>query len=174
MNKNIKSITVLFSICLVVSLLLAVINFITAPIIEETKLKAETASLSEVLPEAEKFEKLELNDSVPETVNAIYKDKNGAGYAVTLATLTQYSSSDMLISVGIGSDGTIKGIMLTAYTESKDIGADYPDKFVGKDSSLQGIDTVAGVTYSSRAFIDAVKDAFTGINAVGEQVKEAK
>ncbi len=80
----------------------------------------------------------------------------------------------MLISVGIGTDGVIKGIVITAYTESKDIGADYPQKFVGKDSSLEGIDTVAGVTYSSRAFIDAIKDAFNGLTAVGAEIKEAK
>ena len=172
MNKYFKSITVLFSICLVVSLLLALINYITAPVIEQTKLKAETASLTEVLPDATEFEKIELNDSVPETVNAIYKDKNGAGYAITLATITQYSSSDMLISVGIDNDGIIKGVALTAYTESKDIGADYPGKFVGKDSSLEGIDIVAGVTYSSTAFKDAIKDAFTGLEAVKD--KEAK
>ncbi len=73
MNKYIKSITVLFSICLVVSLLLALINFITAPVIEQSKLKAETASLSEVLPQATEFEKLELNETVPETVKPIYK-----------------------------------------------------------------------------------------------------
>ena len=169
MNKYFKSITVLFSICLVVSLLLALINFITTPIIEETKLKAETKSLVEVLPEAGDFEKVELTDNVPETVNAIYKDTKGTGYAITLATSSQYSSSDMLISVGIGSDGVIKGIKITAYTESKDIGDDYPQSFVGKDSSLSGIDIVAGVTYSSNAFKDAIKDAFTGLDAVGIQ-----
>ena len=167
MNKYFKSITVLFSICLVVSLLLALINFITTPIIEETKLKAETKSLVEVLPNSGDFEKLELSDNVPETVNAVYKDKNGAGYAVTLATSSQYSSSDMLISVGIGADGIIKGVKITAYTESKDIGKDYPQSFVGKDSSLTGIDIVAGVTYSSNAFKDAIKDAFLGLDALG-------
>ncbi len=167
MNKYFKSITVLFSICLVVSLLLALINFITTPIIEETKLKAETKSLVEVLPNSGDFEKLELSDNVPETVNAVYKDKNGTGYAVTLATSSQYSSSDMLISVGIGADGIIKGVKITAYTESKDIGKDYPQSFVGKDSSLTGIDIVAGVTYSSNAFKDAIKDAFLGLDALG-------
>ncbi len=169
MNKYLKSITVLFSICLVVSLLLALINFITAPIIEQTKLKAETQSLVEVLPEAEEFEKLELKSGVPETVNAIYKDTAGNGYAITLATSSQYSSSDMLISVGIGSDGIIKGIVITAYSESKEIGSDYPQKFVGKDSSLTGVDIVAGVTYSSQAFIGAIKDAFSGLSALGVQ-----
>lgn len=173
-NPYTKSIVVLFSICLVVAVLLALINSVTAPMIEESKLKAETQSLTEVLPNAKEFEKIELSDQVPDTVTGIYRDIESGDYAVTLATSTNYSNTDMLISVGIGADGVIKGIKLMAYSESKDFGSDYPQRFVGKDSALEGIDTVAGVTYSSGAFINAVKDAFTGLSTVGAQVKEAE
>lgn len=167
MNKYLKSISVLFSICLVVALLLALTNYITAPIIEDAKLAAETKSLVEVLPEAEKFEKIEISATVPETVTAIYKDVSGKGYAIALATSSQYSSSDMLISLGIGSDGVIKGVKITSYSDSKPLGEDYPKSFVGKDASLTGVDIVAGVTYSSNAFKGAISDAFTALNALG-------
>lgn len=173
-NIYVKSVTVLFTICLTVAVLLALVNSFTAPVITEAQKKAETASLAEVLPEATDFEKLSLADGTPETVSGIYKDKGGSGYAVLLATSSQYSNGDMLISVGIDSDGTIKGIKLMAYTESKDFGADYPDSFIGKDSALSGVDTVAGVTYSSSAFINAVRDAFTGLSALGVDFKEAE
>ncbi|MBR3594471.1 MAG: FMN-binding protein [Clostridia bacterium] len=173
MNKYVKSVTVLFSICLVIALLLAAVNFITAPIIEEAKKKAETESLSTVLEGAEDFEKYDLTDGVPETVTAIYKETSGLGYAITLSTKSQYSEDNMLITVGIGADRIIKGIKITNYTESKALPESYTQSYVGKDSNLENIDTYAGVTYSSRAYKDAISDAFAGLDTVLEGEKEA-
>ncbi len=174
MNKYLKSITVLFSICLIVSLVLAAINFITAPIIEESKRKAEFESLYVVLPNAEDFEELSLSDNNPETVTAIYKDTAGGGYAITLATRSQYSEDDMLITVGIGTDRVIKNIKITSYSESRDLPQSYITSFVGKDSVTgENADTYSGATYSSKAFLGALDDAFSALDSVLEQ-KEAK
>ncbi len=163
MNDSIKSAIVLTAICLVVTLLLGVLNYITAPIIAEANKAATLASFYKVLPEAEDFEEVEMPAGAPETVQSIYKDTAGTGYAISLATSSQYSSSDMLITVGIGADGIIKNVVLTSYTESKDFGADYPSTYIGQDSSLSGVDIVAGVTYSSTAFKNAVQDAYTAL-----------
>ena len=83
----------------------------------------------------------------------------------------------MAITVGFGADSKISGILLTNYQESKDFGADYPATYVGQDSALGGVDTVAGVTYSSKAFKDAITDAFntlinSGLLAAGEKSEE--
>lgn len=174
MNKYAKSITVLFSICLVISVLLALVNFITAPVIEESKKKAIRESLITVLPDAGDFEELELTAEVPETVTAIYEDTAGTGYAITLSTRSQYSEDNMLITVGISVDRVIKNIKITNYTESKELPASYPASYIGKDSKLENVDLYSGVTYSSRAFKEAILDAFAGLDAVLETEKEAE
>ena len=78
---------------------------------------------------------------------------------VFVKTKTSYThGEDMAITVGINKEGKVVGVKLTSYTESKDIGPDYPNRFVGLDASNVGeVDAVAGVTYSSNAFKNAVK-----------------
>ncbi len=164
MNKNIKSIIVLSSICLVVTALLAAVNHITASVIEKNALLKAQESLRVVLPDSEEFEELSL-EGVPETVTGIFEEVNGKGYAVTLETVSSYSQNPMTFTLGITTDGKIAGVEVTNYSETKDFG-DYPQTFVGKDAFLEGVDITAGVTYSSEAFKGAVTDAFTAIEEV--------
>ena len=153
MKDSLKSIVVLTVICLVVSAVLAGINQVTAPIIAENQSSKANESLYAVLPDAENFEELALPEGSPETVTGVYRDTAGSGYAITLETSSQYSSSNMLITMGVGADGKIVNIALTNYAESKDFGTEtYPQTYIGADSALSGIDTVAGVTYSSTSF----------------------
>ena len=167
MKLNVKSVVVLTSICVVVSALLSVTNFFTAPVIEENKAAAASASLTVVMPDAEGFEEIELPADAPATVLNLYKETSGLGYVALLATTSQYSSGDMGITVAIGADGTITGITLTSYYESKDFGSEYPQTYLGADSALNGVDTFAGVTYSSNALKSAVTDAFHVLIASG-------
>lgn len=174
MNDSVKSTIVLVVICLVVTLALSAVNYVTAPIIKENNNKAVQASLIEALPGADGFETVEPAADAPETVKGIYKENNGIGYVVTLETTSQYSEAPMGISVGIGTDGIIKNIVLTNYSETKDFGADYPATYIGQDSALSGADLVAGVTYSSTAFRDAVADAYTALFAVADVAEGEK
>ncbi len=162
-KSHIKSVVVLFSVCFFVALVLTAVNVVTEPIILDSKLQAETASLKNVLPDSDGFDKVDTLEGTPETVSGIYKDRNGTGYAVTLSTASQYSKENMQISVGVGRDGIIKGVEITVYTESKDFGKDFPKSFIGKGKDLTGIETVSGVTYSSKAFIGAIGDAFKAL-----------
>lgn len=164
MNKNIKSIIVLSSICFVVTALLAAVNHITTPVIEKNALLKAQESLRVVLPDSEEFEELSL-EGMPETVTGIFEEINGKGYAVTLETVSSYSQNPMTFTLGITADGKIAGVEVTNYSETKDFG-DYPQTFVGKDASLEGVDITAGVTYSSEAFKGAVRDSFTAIEEV--------
>ena len=161
-KNNIKPVLVLTVICLVVAVLLSVVNMFTAPEIKRKEEIAIQESLSKVLPENSGFEEVKPEGELPGTVNSVWRDKGGAGFVVTLKTKTNYTKAeDMAISVGISSEGKITGVVLTAYSESKDFGSDYPGKFVGLDTSgADGIDAVAGVTYSSNAFKAAIADAF--------------
>lgn len=168
MNDSVKSTIVLTAICLVVTALLAAVNHVTAPLIEQAAASAAQESLKQVLPEAQSFEQLEKSADAPESVLEIYKDTAGAGYAITLSTTSQYSEAPMRITVGIGADGKITNAVLTNYSETKDFGADYPSTYIGQDSALSGVDLVAGVTYSSTAFKNAISDAYTALFAVAD------
>jgi electron transport complex protein RnfG len=167
MKLNIKSVVVLTVICIVVSALLSVTNYYTAPVIEENKEAASQASLLEVMPDAAGFEEIALDADAPSTVQHLYKETSGLGYVVTLATTSQYSSGDMGITVAISTEGIITGITLTSYYESKDFGSEYPQTYVGEDSALGGIDMYAGVTYSSTALKNAIMDAFSVLTSSG-------
>ena len=71
----------------------------------------------------------------------------------------------MTAVIGISEDGKITGIEIDNYSESKNF-ENYPETFVGKDSSLEGVDLYGGVTYSSKAFKEAVSEAFTAAEEV--------
>ena len=166
-KKNIMPVAVLTVICIVVAILLAVVNYFAAPEIKKNADRKVNESLYAVLDEADGFYEVKLDDytSKPATVKSAYKDKGGNGYVIVLETSTSYTSgAKMSVTVGIGTDGVIKGAKITQYSETKDFGKEtYPKTFVGLTSD--DIDTsnsellVSGVTYSSKAFKAAVKDA---------------
>ncbi len=162
-KENITPITVLTSICITVAILLALVNMITAPVIDANTERAEQESLIEVMPGADAFDEVKV-DGAPETVSAVYKERSGLGHVVLVKISTDYTQGiPMSITVGIGTDGKITGIKLTAYSESKDFGK-YPESFIGLDAEgAADVDTVTGVTYSSRAFKTAVADAFKAV-----------
>ena len=178
MKENIKSVVVLTVICLVVAVLLAYTNSITEPIIAANKAAKASGSLLEVMPEATGFENItDTLGELPATVKEVHKETSGFGHVMILGTTTQFSSDEMGITVAIGADGKISNILLTGYYESKDFGADYPATYIGQDSAMGGVDTVAGTTFSSTAFRDAVADAFSvlvnnNLVAAGEKSEE--
>ena len=160
-KQAIMPVAVLTIICVVVAALLGAVNLLTRDRIELNALKKEQQSLIEVMPGASTFEEIAKPTDASATVKSIYREVGGKGYVfIMVAPKTDYSSGDMTISVGI-SDGTIVGAKLTSYNESKDIGkTSYPKKFVGKtEAEVDSVEITSGVTYSSKAFKSAIKDA---------------
>ena len=80
MRANVKSVLTLFAICAVVALMLAVTNFITAPVIAENEEKAFQQSMLEVLPDGERFEKVDVSGlDLPSSITEVYTEAGG-GY----------------------------------------------------------------------------------------------
>ena len=161
-NDFVKPILVLMLICLVISAALAFTNEKTAPLIlQAEKAKAEAAQ-KEVLPKADSFTLMKLS-GLPSSVTAVYKADNGAGFVLML-TAKGYGGPMKLIC-GIDADGQITACRTLSQTETQGLGTKttepgFRDQFVGKDSSLSGVEAISGATISSRAYIGAIKDAF--------------
>lgn len=161
-----KIAALLAALVVVLSAMLIGINVVTGPIIESNGASAAFAPLFAVMPDAENFEEVTATLSdVPASVIAVYKETSGKGYVVRAKASSQYSKDPMEMTFGVGADGKICGMQLDVYTESKDFGAAFPGTFVGQDSTLAGVQVVAGCTYSSVAFKDAVAEGFAALIA---------
>ena len=159
------------------------LNTVTAPLIAANDSSAALAPLYELMPEAGDFELLYSADEpsasaltgVPETVRSIYAESSGMGYALRLSTTEGYTGEPMELSMAVDSQGKVIDTRVNVYPDSKDFDQTaYPASFVGKDSALADVGLVAGVTYSSAAFKNAVSDGFSALinNAlVGAGVK---
>ncbi|MBQ7912038.1 MAG: FMN-binding protein [Clostridia bacterium] len=158
MKKSVTSTLVLFAICAVMAILLALTNSITAPIIKQNQEAAANEALLEVMPNGEGFEKMDLSAyELPATVTEVYKEKNG-GYVVTLTT-TGYGSG-FVIMCGVSADGTVTGTVCLASTETLGHEKTFGANFIGKDAAgVDATDTVSGATKTTQAYKNAVKDA---------------
>lgn len=178
-----KSVLALVAIVLVTVLLLTGLNFITAPLIAENGSAAAFAPLYAVMPDAAGFDQLyDAADpgssalaNIPASVQSIYGETGGMGYVLRLSTSEGYTKQPIEFTLAIDAEGKISGVELTAYPETKDMGKEtYPQTYLGQDSTLANVSLVAGVTYSSSAFKNAVADSFAaliGNGLIGAGVK---
>ncbi|MBQ9132418.1 MAG: FMN-binding protein [Clostridia bacterium] len=170
MKKSIKSILVLVCICATVSVLLALTNAITAPIIERNEQQNANAALLEVLPDGKGFALVDLSSyTLPSTVSEVYRAENG-GYVIKLTT-TGYASG-MVIMCGISADGKVVGSKLVASAETPSIGGVAAEGFasavIGKDlTNVDAVDTVTGATRTTAAYRGAIKDALNTVIILG-------
>ncbi len=172
MSNNQKDTLILLGTLIISILFLSLLNLLTGPFIERNKNRAELEPLFEVMSDASGFEKLEL-DNLPSTVTEVYKETSGLGYVLKCSTNKGFTGKDITLRVGISSEGKIVGIALDDYPETKDFGDEYPSTYIGADSTLESVEIVGGVTYSSTAFKNAVSDAFTALDS-NDLVKAAE
>ena len=180
-NDSLKSIIVLVSICIVIGAAMAGINMLTAERIAAVQAEKEARAIETVLPENDGFEKLEDLSDLPDSVVAVYRDKDGEGIAMLLKAKGYDSSNPISIAVGFNNDGAItKCYVISCTGETSGIGTKvkgegFLSSFDGK-SDMNGIDTISGATISSSAFLEAVEDAFgviatINVNTSGEVEK---
>ena len=165
---------VLFSICLVCSLLLGCVNFITAPKIAAAQAAKAAAAMAAVLP-ADSYEKVEYTGS---DANVVSVNKAGdAGYVVEVTCPGSFSGT-LTAMVGVGSDGNITGVEITKTSETSGLGANagkdyFKSQFVGgpgpfsvtKDGGT--INALTGATISSRAVSNGVNSAVEAVKSLG-------
>ena len=168
MQDFLKPVIVLFCICLVVGALLAVVNSVTAPIVEENaRIKAEETRQA-VLEGATSFTEVEA-DLEALGVQSIYVEDSGLGYVIT-AGYKGYGG-DVVVTVGLNNDGEVVGMSVDTSTETSGIGTkaskpEYVENFIGATGNVDGIDTITSATYSSKAVkngVNAVLNAYAEI-----------
>jgi electron transport complex protein RnfG len=155
-------------ICLIISAALAFTNSFTEPVIAKAAAERAEAARSEVIPGAAGFELMQV-DGLPATVKEVYRTTNNVGY-VFMITASGYGG-DIKLICGIDTDGKLIMTKTLAQAETKGMGSKitedaFAGQFPGKDSTLEGVDAIAGATISSKAYIGAVKDAFTAFERV--------
>lgn len=173
-NEIIKPVLVLVCICLVVTALLAYINSVTSPIIAKAEQEKTEQAMSEVLADADGFEKLEF-ENLPERVTEVYSATNGSGYVFMLTT--KGYGGDMKLICGMKSDGTIEQCKTLSHAETSGLGSKtaedpYRNQYSGKNAdTLSEVDAITGATISSTAYKNAIEDAFKAYDMVKEAGK---
>ncbi|MCH3971853.1 MAG: RnfABCDGE type electron transport complex subunit G [Oscillospiraceae bacterium] len=174
-----KPIIVLFLICLIVTLALALTNQITKSKIVEINKANETASQQQVLPAASAFATKTANGK---TFVVGTKDGKTVGYVFTTTT-TSYGG-DIKVMTGISSDGKVTGVNLLKTSDTPGLGLNAKkDSFraqykqsIPKSGSFTVVKNgkagdgqvaaLTGATITSKAVTTAVNDAVSTYNAV--------
>ncbi len=173
MKKHLNSVLTLFIIVAIVSVALATVNEITAPIIEQQQSAAANEALLVVMPNGGTFEKVDISsyEGLPEGINEVYTASNG-GYVIQI-TFAGFNPGNVAM-IGIDAEGKVTGTKVITNVESSGYGADrLPEldangHFNGADiNTIDGVDTVAGCTVSSKAYRSAIKDALAAATILG-------
>ena len=166
MKKSLKSILALTCICAVMALLLALTNYITAPIIADRQNAAANDALLVVMPDGKSFELVDLSAyTLPATVVEAYKEASG-GYVFKLVTAGY--GSDFTIMCGVLADGSVSGAVCLSSNETLGHEKTYGEKLVGTTlDTVDGVDTISGATKTTEAYRNAIKDALNSVVILG-------
>lgn len=171
MKTNIKNLCVFVCICTAITLLLAVTNAFTAPIIRQNQNAAANQSLLEVMPDGAGFETMDISGyTLPGTVSAVYRETSGAGHVIQLVTAGY--GTDMIIMCGVSADGVVTGAVCLSSNETLGKEKTYGENFAGQDAAgVEAVDVIGGATKTTAAYKNAIKDALnTAIILAGGSV----
>lgn len=190
MNKIIKNTLILTLITVVAGCLLGLVYEITKEPIAVAQENSKQEAYRVVLADADSFETDESFDAevaadtlteagyteeeITEVAAALDESGEVIGYVITATTHEGYGG-DIEVSVGISSDGTVKGIEMLSISETAGLGmkadeAEFKDQF--KDKQVEAfsytktgeegddkIDALSGATITTNAVTNAVNSA---------------
>ncbi len=164
--KYFKSVIALTAICAVISILLAITNLITAPIIEENASAAANEALLVVYPDGGDFTQVDISTfELPATVTDAYSASNG-GYVIKL--LTSGYGANMVLMCGIDGAGTVTGATCLSSSETLGYEKTYGDSVTGKTvADIDAVETISGATMTTSGYKNAVKDALNATIILG-------
>ncbi len=203
MNNIVKNTLILTAITVVSGLLLGVVYGITKEPIAQAQENTKQEAYRTVLSDASEFETVEFdadaaasllseNGYTSDVITEIAEgtDASGAtvGYVISVQSSEAYDGS-LSLSVGIASNGTVKGIEMLEISETAGLGmkadeSEFKDQF--KDKNVQKftytktgedgddkIDAISGATITTNAVTNAVDSALVYFqNELGGGVNE--
>ena len=171
MKEIVRYGTTLGLICLLAGGLLAVVNSLAQPRILAQAKEEEQRTLSEVLPQADRFEAVKAADKEEAIYYKAYDKDNkliglafkaeGKGYSSTVETMA-----------GMNLDGEISTIKILSQNETPGLGSrvtenSFTGQFKNKNiPDLSKVEAITGATISSKAVIDLVKEKAEEIKAL--------
>jgi len=173
MKQYLKPVISLTLICLTVGLLLSVVNILTKEKIDENLAGAEKIAVTGVFGDNIDYSELE---NAPDSVGKVYKVTSGGellGYCVTVSPSGFGGNIDMV--VGVGTDGKIIGVAITALSETPGLGSRVNDDVYlsgykglsGKIVLGQGVEAISGATISSKSVLSGVNTALEAVASMG-------
>ena len=164
--KYIKSVIALTAICAAISVLLALTNSITAPIIEKNASAAANEALLVVYPDGGDFTQVDISAyELPATVTEAFSASNG-GYVIKL--LTSGYGANMVLMCGIDGAGTVTGATCLSSSETLGYEKTYGDSVKGKTvADIDAVETISGATMTTSGYKNAVKDALNATIILG-------
>ena len=203
MNNIVKNTLILTAITVVSGLLLGVVYDITKEPIAQAQENTKQEAYRTVLSDASEFESVEFDadaaasllsengyasDVITEIAEGTDASGETVGYVISVQSSEAYDGS-LTLSVGIASDGTVKGIEMLEISETAGLGmkadeAEFKDQF--KDKNVQKftytktgedgddkIDAISGATITTNAVTNAVDSALVYFqNELGGGVNE--
>ena len=185
MKSSLKNmVVVLFSITMIASLCVGLVNKITFEPIEKAKAENIQTALKNVLPEFEASEEEAMTvDELPVIVHTAKAGDQVVGYAVETMTTKGFSGVFRLM-VGFRASGEVYNINVLEHSETPGLGskmgdegnsllASFKDKnpanmkqplAVVKDGG--DVQALTAATISSRAYVDAVVRAFNAVQQI--------
>jgi Na+-translocating ferredoxin:NAD+ oxidoreductase RnfG subunit len=160
---------VLSSICIVVVLLLAAVNIVTAPKIAEIQAQKVQESLSAVYPDGVNFNELENIESLPDNVLSVHTE-DGGGYVFQIEV--KGYKSGLIVMCGVDADGKVTGADFVKSSETLSAEVGLGKAYIGQ--SLDSFEPMltTGATKTTGAYANAVKTALESFNILTE--KEAQ
>ena len=163
-ESTVKPVVVLSVISLVVSLLLAVVNSMTAPVIAENERATTLAAYVDVMEEVSGYTTANVSGAV----------KAEDGSMAIKAGESGFDGGVLTVIMGFDAEGKVTGIWVDASTQTSGIGsnvakADYLAQFNGMDGTQnivmnQDFDAYSGATISSTALFAAINDCISCYN----------
>lgn len=185
MKSSLKNmVVVLFSITLIASLCVGLVNKITFEPIEKAKAENIQTALKNVLPEFDASEEKAMTvDELPVIVHTAKQGEQVVGYAVETMT-TKGFSGEFRLMVGFRASGEVYNINVLEHSETPGLGskmgdegnsllASFKDKnpanmkqplAVVKDGG--DVQALTAATISSRAYVDAVVRAYNAVQQI--------
>ena len=177
----------LLAITAVTALLLGIVNYFTAPVIQQIQDEKKAAAMSAVL-QAEEYPKVEgfvpaasTSAAGTGTVAALYEAVQGGNTLGYVAEVTSNGFGGAVsMVVGVTTDGAVTGVSVIDHSETQGVGSkvvnsqEVLSRFAGLSGEItvnsgeNKVDGVSGATVSSKAVTAGVNAALAAVAAVSQ------